>query len=152
MVSYFPLRLTRPWDRLPALSGLAEGKLRHILSTAKVQLQCLAGLWAPGLARDPCWRLSGADGVVSEEYIAPSWSWASVQAGGLCYMANSKTFTSLIKLVKTCMILQIDLNAFGQVKWGSSISLNAYLKDMDLSRSIERCYTISSAKTEIPKA
>lgn len=71
---YSSLKLTYPQDKLPALSGLARqmGKRRSNASY-------LAGLWSDSLDLDLLWIPYGPDEKRSDEYIAPSWSWA--QAG-----------------------------------------------------------------------
>jgi hypothetical protein len=68
---YSALQLTKPMDRLPALSGLAA-VVRH-----KTRDIYLAGIWLSDLARGLLWESSNA-ARVSTTYIAPSWSWASI--------------------------------------------------------------------------
>ena len=67
--------ITKHTDRLPALSGLAQAVARE---TGSVYL---AGLWKSGLLEGLAWcksRLSGPALTATPEYVAPSWSWASV--------------------------------------------------------------------------
>jgi hypothetical protein len=70
---YSSLSLTKQTDRLAALSGLA-------IRSSPVLGQYLAGLWEHSLVSDLMWRIDKLEhGIVRPtEYIAPSWSWASV--------------------------------------------------------------------------
>ncbi|KAI1337341.1 heterokaryon incompatibility protein-domain-containing protein [Xylariaceae sp. FL0016] len=108
VVSYSPLHLTKATDRLVAFSGLAqvhsERRQREGLSTGRY----IAGMWEDTLAQDMLWHVGSLDDrknrfdryegfrpttVVeypnksqhlafqledSPDYIAPSWSWASI--------------------------------------------------------------------------
>lgn len=65
-------RLTKPTDKLPAMSGLAR------LVQMKTNAEYVAGLWSNSLIEGIAWSARGRGGPVSrEEYIGPSWSWAS---------------------------------------------------------------------------
>ncbi|KAK0716662.1 heterokaryon incompatibility protein-domain-containing protein [Apiosordaria backusii] len=76
--NYSKRALTVPSDRLPALSGLAS-RAAHAHSATY-----LAGLWTEDLALGLLWRRSdGGVGTRPAEYIAPSWSWASIQGAGV---------------------------------------------------------------------
>lgn len=70
---YSSLSLTNQTDRLPALSGLA-------IRSSPVLGEYLAGLWKHSIISDLLWRINKLehDIVRPTEYIAPSWSWASV--------------------------------------------------------------------------
>lgn len=73
-------------DTLPALSGLARetAELRK-----DVNEEYLAGLWRSTVLMDLCWCTS-TDGLrVPEQYLAPSWSWASLR-GKIVYDVGSK--------------------------------------------------------------
>ena len=100
--AYSRLSLTFPSDRLPALSGLAKA-MRERREQNKIPTgRYLAGLWEGTLFNDMAWSVGkelarwrkagnatqpgrGASTVQAaskprlEEYVAPSWSWASVQ-------------------------------------------------------------------------
>src|SRR5437764_313213 len=79
------LDLTYASDRLSALYGLAESKLRAT-STASNSDQYLFGLWRSDLLAGLLWQVGrsdhfGFDGCESKrqpDSFAPSWSWASV--------------------------------------------------------------------------
>ncbi|KAI3320627.1 HET-domain-containing protein [Xylariaceae sp. AK1471] len=70
--------LTYPTDCLPALSGVATKFQRQLNS------EYIAGLWKGDLPVSLIWAVSRRKGDLSppkcihSEYIAPSWSWASV--------------------------------------------------------------------------
>ncbi|KAF3063072.1 hypothetical protein CFAM422_010426 [Trichoderma lentiforme] len=73
---YSKLKLTKQTDRLPALSGLAH-RMAHFLG------EYHAGLWKSSLFRDLAWAADKPSSHLnrSREYIGPSWSWVSVNAG-----------------------------------------------------------------------
>ncbi|KAB8205448.1 heterokaryon incompatibility protein-domain-containing protein [Aspergillus parasiticus] len=65
--------LTRPSDRLPAISGLAK---RVNMDTTDY----LAGIWRPSLLHDLVWRVAHGPGPRPTCWIAPSWSWAATNS------------------------------------------------------------------------
>jgi len=80
-VEDFSVRLlTKVTDKFPALSGLASGVQKLYGGTY------VAGLWEEDILRDLLWRRKFADlltqlqhqAVEIHEYVAPSWSWASM--------------------------------------------------------------------------
>jgi hypothetical protein len=72
--NYTARNITKHTDRLPALSGLAQAVARETGG------EYLAGLWKSGLLEGLLWckARSGQAIAVPPEYVAPSWSWASV--------------------------------------------------------------------------
>ncbi len=67
--------ITKQTDRLPALAGLAQAVARETGGGY------LAGVWKSGLLEGLVWcrsREAGEGLAVTTEYVAPSWSWASV--------------------------------------------------------------------------
>ncbi|KAG6354487.1 hypothetical protein INS49_004504 [Diaporthe citri] len=72
---------THDGDKLPALSGLARetAELRKDVSE-----EYLAGLWRSTALIDLCWRHFPGRLRVPEQYLAPSWSWASL-SGNIDY-------------------------------------------------------------------
>jgi Heterokaryon incompatibility protein (HET) len=74
--------LTYPSDRLIAISGLA----RRFSAGASIPDECeyLAGLWRGQLPRHLLWDCSTAP-VLNQQYLAPSWSWASLNCGVYFY-------------------------------------------------------------------
>lgn len=81
LIQDYSLRyLTKATDRLPALSGLAN----HFPEARGVNAQYVAGIWTDDLNNGLCWRrtlTAGIDPLVAdaEDYVAPSFSWASSQ-------------------------------------------------------------------------
>lgn len=73
---YSKLKLTKQTDRLPALSGLAH-RMAPFLGDYH------AGLWKSSLFLDLAWAADKPSSLLnrSREYIGPSWSWVSVNAG-----------------------------------------------------------------------
>lgn len=81
VATYSACRLTRPTDKLMAISGIAK-----IYSRSGMDKYC-AGLWHVAFVEQLAWqvrRCRAADGGMSRKYrppglyVAPSWSWASV--------------------------------------------------------------------------
>jgi Heterokaryon incompatibility protein (HET) len=77
--TYTAARLTKPTDKLPALSGL--------VSTAQPNLgnRYLAGIWESQILTGLGWYIEDTDlkstvASLDSGYIAPSWSWASVKS------------------------------------------------------------------------
>jgi hypothetical protein len=80
---YSSLHLSNPNDRLPALSGLAKlFRFKELLG------EYVAGLWTEHLDRMLCWSYPShrVPGNRPAGYIAPTWSWASIQGG--VYFSN----------------------------------------------------------------
>jgi Heterokaryon incompatibility protein (HET) len=72
VMHYTACSMTKPEDRLIALSGIAQ-RIQSQLGLAYV-----AGLWKESLSYDLLWRVDGELNSRPLEYRAPSWSWASV--------------------------------------------------------------------------
>lgn len=76
---YSALQLTRPSDRLPALSGLCK-RVHHLRNNY------LAGLWSDSICYDLLWRVdtinlsTESNGARSLDYRGPTWSWISVDS------------------------------------------------------------------------
>jgi hypothetical protein len=83
LVSAYSRRaITHKKDRLIALSGLA----RTIQKSTKMKY--IAGLWKNTLALDLLWTPSITPSSKPQEYIAPSWSWASIDNGVVSLLAS----------------------------------------------------------------
>ncbi|KAK4041744.1 a97f8ef6-a9b0-4f8b-8fdf-2c72f37eda9e [Parachaetomium inaequale] len=72
--NYTARSITKHTDRLPALSGLAQTVARETGG------EYLAGLWKSGLLEGLVWCKVRSSQTLdpTPEYVAPSWSWASV--------------------------------------------------------------------------
>lgn len=76
---YTSRKLTKQTDRLPALMGLAN-RFGGIVNTAY-----LAGLWQQNIIVDLMWKRDwGTEFEPPAQYLAPSFSWASI-LGGVSY-------------------------------------------------------------------
>lgn len=125
-------KLTKPQDKLPALSGLARAIAQETND------RYLAGLWANHLIEDLHWRVYaqeenednvGCDGhghrVVKgkiigdikkpDKYRAPSWSWASLDAPVRFIPLN---YSLLVARVLRCSTTPAGPDAFGMVSDG----------------------------------
>lgn len=74
--SYSKKRLTKQTDRLVALAGIAE------IVGQMTGSRYLAGLWEHDLMHSLLWECLSIEAEVwtpSQDYIAPSWSWASME-------------------------------------------------------------------------
>jgi hypothetical protein len=114
---YTSSRLTFMSDRLIALSGIAR-EVHKIVKTAY-----FAGMWQDHLPHTLLWRSHGAsEGIKSPDYIAPSWSWASV--GRPIYFATetrgpeSASVYSCVTIIEVHTELANPADPFGQVTAG----------------------------------
>jgi hypothetical protein len=65
-------KITYATDVLPAISGLAKEVQRHF------QQKYMAGLWLGDIHSDLLWRSPKKGAIMRNIYVAPSWSWASI--------------------------------------------------------------------------
>ncbi|OCK85602.1 HET-domain-containing protein [Lepidopterella palustris CBS 459.81] len=73
VIQYSELALTKPSDKLPAISGIANAMQKSRKSVY------LAGLWRDSLVLDMLWKIETPSHDSQElSGRAPSWSWASV--------------------------------------------------------------------------
>src|SRR6202034_4113352 len=83
--SYSVRQLTFETDKLPAVSGVAS-RIHEIVGS-----EYLAGLWKANMPMELCWSvdyispLSSTPQLPPNSFIAPSWSWASVN-GALSFV------------------------------------------------------------------
>ncbi|KAL2131291.1 hypothetical protein VTI74DRAFT_5297 [Chaetomium olivicolor] len=72
--NYTTRTITKHTDRLPALSGLAQAVVR------KAGGEYMAGLWKSGLLEGLLWCRARSGQILyhTPEYVAPTWSWASL--------------------------------------------------------------------------
>ena len=113
--SYSVRQLTFESDKLPAVSGVAS-RIHGIVGS-----EYLAGLWKANMPMELCWSvdyispLSAAPQLPPSSFIAPSWSWASVN-GALSFVDRDPkiTFDSLVTIVDVqCSVP--GLNPYGEV-------------------------------------
>lgn len=120
--TYSALALTKKPDRLPALSGLASG-----FQTTS-DLQYLAGVWREDLARGTTWYVApwakdspNSESASPAEYMAPPWSWASVQ-DSIQYVERSGRYRFEHDFEKTdAATIPYGRDPFGTVKGGRTV-------------------------------
>ncbi|EEB96127.1 hypothetical protein MPER_04793, partial [Moniliophthora perniciosa FA553] len=130
--------VTKRKDKLTALGGVAEQfhRVWHPQSEgdsvilAQAQDRYLAGLWEKFLPQDLLWR-KARDSLRARPtlYLAPSWSWASVDGQAILYSALDQRldveFMADPTQVKSCEILECNVELdderlpHGKVKSGS---------------------------------
>jgi hypothetical protein len=115
--SYSRRKLTRPEDKLSALSGIARAFGRHFRTTY------LAGLWYQDLPWGLSWRRKGLV-VAASSYRAPSFSWAAYDAP-VEWPALSMTQTSRLKVLSIDITLR-GSDPFGQVS-NCSLKVEGYV-------------------------
>lgn len=96
LVSYSSRFLTFPVDTLPAISGAAA------LFHESVRCRYLAGHWYDDLPRSLAWngrKSRRSLEPLPREYVAPSWSWASVTQAIVHPYHATDTLSSVAKLV-----------------------------------------------------
>jgi hypothetical protein len=110
--------LTYATDKLIALSAIASEMQGHIKS------EYLAGMWRQHLAYQLLWEVRGVQWLVRRgrpnEYIAPSWSWASVVGNveNACDVRFANDREIILEVLDGQVELMNAANPFGQVKSG----------------------------------
>ena len=91
--------ITRAEDRLPALAGIAQA-----FNDDYAQGDYIAGYFATQLPRDLLWRLlpNGGRLKASEHYVAPSWSWMSVD-GQIDFSGSGIVTANVLRLEQVLM-------------------------------------------------
>jgi hypothetical protein len=167
---YAGRRRTVPSDVFPAISGLARAV--HSLSTSKMTYA--AGIWLEDWRRGIMWSCAGyATRRTSGQYIAPSWSWASLEFEGSfvedywatysfqyqthnhsrwwrpyeqILLPNSEVFDSTAILLD-CKIETMDGDVYGRVSSGI-LSLRG--RTLRLSSYLENIYAYSIKSPGLP--
>ncbi|KAI4645219.1 hypothetical protein J4E93_006019 [Alternaria ventricosa] len=129
--AYSRRSLTKPSDKLPALSGLA----RTYASLLPSPTTYLAGHWSTTLLQDLIWQAVGTT-TAPAVYRAPSWSWAAIDGPFGLFSPNSGVgwdkgeWTALAKIHDVNVTLKSEENPFGEVTDGW----------LDISAPLERLY------------
>jgi hypothetical protein len=126
VTEYTVCRLTRASDKLVALSGIAED-IHHLHRSVSPQpVAYVAGLWDCHLPYTLLWQALN-DGKRTKEYLAPSWSWASVdrRVGW-----DSSRWRSSVAQAADVKSVRVDYagSHFGQVIGGSLQVHGPFLK------------------------
>lgn len=112
---YLKTEITRAGDRLIAFSGIA----RHFAKARKTRY--LAGLWEDTLVMDMTWFTIPGGNSRPQQYIAPTWSWASVK--GAIYDSSIRALPFELQFTTYPSILGVQIKTyrddqFGEVKHG----------------------------------
>jgi hypothetical protein len=137
-VSHFSgLRLTKEDDVLPAIAGLAKQVERYR------KCQYFAGLWEDNFVVDLMWTANiwrVFRRPKPEKWRAPSWSWASVNAGTSYFeLLRSEESIGRITLQCECDVVEVRCvpvldDAMGQLASGW-VKLSGILSSVSLARS-----------------
>lgn len=76
VTNYTQRNLTKLSDRLPAIQSTAA----EMASSTRDTYLSFAGMWKNNLQRDLLWQVKDGPTARPHSYIAPTWSWASVNA------------------------------------------------------------------------
>ncbi|KAI9692181.1 MAG: hypothetical protein M1822_006411 [Bathelium mastoideum] len=134
---------TRSSDRLPALAGLAEQW------SASETGPYLAGLWRNDLFRGLLWVAYGPDRNTSQDYIAPTWSWANMQSTIFWLSIGKKRPIYFIDIdVHKTAVVPKGLNRFGEVA-GGWLFLTGIVAEATLTRLHGNDGSVHSACVEI---
>ncbi|KAI0972442.1 HET-domain-containing protein [Xylaria arbuscula] len=103
-------KLTKTSDKFPALSGLAA------LFGRRCQAEYIAGLWRTAMIAGLAWQGLGErkpQAATPDEYIGPSWSWASY--GGVAAM-HAEEWTDVAEVIEWHVELKNEANPFGELR------------------------------------
>ncbi|KAL2694758.1 hypothetical protein Neosp_001345 [[Neocosmospora] mangrovei] len=105
---YSKRSLTKPTDKLVAFAGIAK------LFQENTGDEYCAGLWRSRFIETLNWRVT-TPGPAAVDYLAPSWSWASVQSP--IEIEGRSTLGKGIKLVSVMAIETIKLESDATLGW-----------------------------------
>jgi hypothetical protein len=124
---YSRTRLTFETDRLVAIGGLAT-YMNEVLAD-----KYLAGLWKRNLVEHLLWHGGSSSPQVKGPYIAPSWSWASVNSSvDNTYVEPRDCGTVLVEILNAYTI-SADGNEYGQLT-GGCMTLKGNLACIEYSK------------------
>ncbi|KAI1383430.1 heterokaryon incompatibility protein-domain-containing protein [Hypoxylon trugodes] len=113
--TYTQRNLTNITDKLPALSGIARAYAQHHDS------DYMAGLWLRDIGTGLLWYRRTSEPLQRPTtYIAPSWSWASVEGSMDFFSISAGTiFERSIEIYDVAYRIEPDgLNPFGKIRYG----------------------------------
>ncbi|KAI3327243.1 heterokaryon incompatibility protein-domain-containing protein [Xylariaceae sp. AK1471] len=137
VVSEFTSRkLTYDSDKLPAIAGLAR-------LSKKNNEDYIAGLWKSELPESLLWRVDSTQSKRYDQYVAPSWSWASVTSGVRFPHKYSRYMHNKCKILEACHTLASS-NPYGAVSGGfikiKGTVANLFVKEQVEYYSSLRCW------------
>ncbi|KAJ4378630.1 hypothetical protein N0V85_008931 [Neurospora sp. IMI 360204] len=122
VIEYMGRKLTQYLDKLPAVPGMA--KVFAELTGSRY----VAGLWVDNFVRNLCWFLDKSEeedqkGVAVEQYVAPSWSWASLGRRVSVKMHNEMVYADARRFVPRAEVVEVEAvtvgkNPLGRVRDG----------------------------------
>ncbi|KAK5661117.1 hypothetical protein OQA88_11007 [Cercophora sp. LCS_1] len=109
---YTSMALTRPEDKLIAISGVAQQYNKTLLDDDKYWV----GTWQSDLPGGLCWRVKGGKGTRPKTFRAPTWSWASIDGTILGPSQLQETTGRFLVSLRQPMIHYVDeSNPYGPV-------------------------------------
>ena len=122
-ITFYSRRLiTRPADKLKALSGLAKVMQKETGDTY------IAGMWSSCLLQQLLWtprRLGAETDYRSKVYLAPSWSWASLDCFiNLPFIEETEEYCPLAEIVRVHVEPVTELDPLGEIK-SASLTIRA---------------------------
>jgi hypothetical protein len=109
--TYGDRKLTKPTDKLPAMSGLAK------LFEQRLRAKYVAGLWSNDLIEGLAWQGLGSKrqfSELSDTYTGPSWSWANYD--GIAVTGRERGFEDIAEIKDWSVEVKTDANPYGEVK------------------------------------
>lgn len=107
--AYGTRKLTRPTDKLPAMSGLAR------LFEQRFRAEYVTGLWSNALIEGLAWQgLGDRKAMDNGEYIGPSWSWVSY--AGIAATGLQESWIDTAEVLEWHVDLKNEANPYGEVK------------------------------------
>lgn len=127
---YSARTLTYERDQLPALSGLA----REMEGLRKMpNVEYLAGLWRSTILIDLCWSTHDDKASKPGEYLAPSWSWASLHGKVIYRFPVSKPAFKRVAAFRDARLKFATNDSYGAVDDGW-VHLFGYLSPVTVVR------------------
>lgn len=132
--AYGTRKLSRPTDKLPAVSGLAS------LFKDRFKAEYVAGLWSNVLIEGLAWQgLGDKTAMSSDEYIGPSWSWASYD--GIAATGLKEGWKDAAEILEWHVDLKNEANPYGEVT-NAWIRLRAPMAKLVASEKTETSHEV----------
>ncbi|EEU43476.1 uncharacterized protein NECHADRAFT_23338, partial [Fusarium vanettenii 77-13-4] len=123
MSQYSSRSLTFQRDKLNAIAGVAS---RFAQASGLLSMEYIIGLWRPVLISGLLWYTAGHKSQKEDDiWVAPSWSWASVQ-GQVRWDRSARESDATVRVLSTDVQLTTESLPFGSVESGR-IVLKGYL-------------------------
>ncbi|TRX90270.1 hypothetical protein FHL15_008815 [Xylaria flabelliformis] len=129
---YSSLALTNATDKLLAIGALAE-----YVMAARQGESYLAGLWSRSLHADLLWRSTSPGSGRPDDWIAPTWSWASVRSA-VRFETDIEGPVTAIADVVDVSCSYVDDNPFGLAERGGRLVLRGRVLPCQLRKAVGR--------------